>query len=677
VANAYLSARQPPSWLTVGISPPTLPTLSANLAGVRAVSDDFLRAVVGTNQALTPDGWESDIPEALGHPLYLRDLVDGSYELLTPAPVSGSTPYRSNFVGGDEDFSHVLFETPAVLTSNAPPGGQPKLYQWANGTLSLESVLPDGTPVIGSAGPGHNITAPNTLIDNGISRDGSVIFFSSPANSNGLLYRRENGTTVSVNQPENPEDPSMTPGRAVFRGATPDGSRVFFTSAQQLVAVDDNGSEDLYRYTHSVDPSTDPDNLTLLSRDMEPADGLDALVRGMLGASDDGTRAYFVSDRQIVAGAPAPNPAPSPPQPHIYAWDNGTVRFIATMPTNFSQLFDNTEGQRRMRNVSLDGERLLFVSPDPLTGHPNADTSCDLGAGDRCEQIFLYDLSDQQLVCVSCNPAAAASTADSFLRSETSASPLQEGVTRRNLSADGSRAFFETPEPLVPTDTNGKFDVYMWENGQAHLISTGRSTSNSFFFDASLSGGDVFFTTRERLVGWDQDDLRDVYDARIGGGLPEPPNPIPPCSGDECQGPYAGRPSLLVPGSTLGGHGDRTLGARPNFTVRRLSKKQRAKLASGRRVMLRVRVNRAGKLSVATRMRVDGRARVVDRASKRAAKRGVVNVPLRLSKTALRGLAGADRMRVRVVVRFSKVREPKTLTMTLRRSSAGSSGEGR
>ena len=68
-------------------------------------------------------------------------------------------------------------------------------------------------------------------------------------------------------------------------------------------------------------------------------------------------------------------------------------------------------------------------------------------------------------------------------------------------------------------DINGKADVYMWEDGELSLISTGKAARPSKFVDASADGDDVFFTTRERLVGADVDDQVDVYDARVGGGF--------------------------------------------------------------------------------------------------------------------------------------------------------------
>jgi hypothetical protein len=166
-------------------------------------------------------------------------------------------------------------------------------------------------------------------------------------------------------------------------------------------------------------------------------------------------------------------------------------------------------------------------------------------------------------------------------------------VASRNLSSNGGRAFFETTEALVSEDTNGQggcppigtlgtpscIDVYEWEapgiggcdegdpaysalnGGCLYLISTGKSEFPSFFADASLSGDDAFFFTRERLVGQDEDELQDVYDARVGGGLasqnPPPPNP---CEGaDACHEPAPPPPAETTPATpNFVGPGDPT-----------------------------------------------------------------------------------------------------------------------
>ena len=105
--------------------------------------------------------------------------------------------------------------------------------------------------------------------------------------------------------------------------------------------------------------------------------------------------------------------------------------------------------------------------------------------------------------------------------------------------------FFDSVEPLVPADTNGKQDVYEWERyepesktdsctnagesasetceaekGCVYLLSGGTSTDASFLIDASANGDDVFIATRAQLVPQDQNDNVNLFDARVGGVQP-------------------------------------------------------------------------------------------------------------------------------------------------------------
>jgi hypothetical protein len=109
---------------------------------------------------------------------------------------------------------------------------------------------------------------------------------------------------------------------------------------------------------------------------------------------------------------------------------------------------------------------------------------------------------------------------------------------------NGGRLFFNSPDALVPGAVNGLEDVYEYEPGEegscapgekgcVALISSGTSGQESAFVDASASSGDVFFLTSARLVGQDDDNAYDVYDAHIcTASVPCQPVaavPTPPC----------------------------------------------------------------------------------------------------------------------------------------------------
>jgi hypothetical protein len=63
------------------------------------------------------------------------------------------------------------------------------------------------------------------------------------------------------------------------------------------------------------------------------------------------------------------------------------------------------------------------------------------------------------------------------------------------------------------------------EGGCVYLLSSRTSPDPSFYLDNDESGENVFFATKAGLVKGDTDNSYDVYDARVGGGFPEPPPP--------------------------------------------------------------------------------------------------------------------------------------------------------
>jgi hypothetical protein len=119
-------------------------------------------------------------------------------------------------------------------------------------------------------------------------------------------------------------------------------------------------------------------------------------------------------------------------------------------------------------------------------------------------------------------------------------------------AAGGARIFFTSPEALLPGDSDGRPDAYEWEalgtgsctaaapgyvagdHGCLGLLSSGRS-GEAAFVAASADGTDAYLLTAASLLPADADGLGDLYDARAGGGFPEPQAGVQ-CLGDECQG---------------------------------------------------------------------------------------------------------------------------------------------
>jgi len=164
--------------------------------------------------------------------------------------------------------------------------------------------------------------------------------------------------------------------------------------------------------------------------------------------------------------------------------------------------------------------------------------------------------------------------------------------------SDTGRLFFNSFDALVPKDVNGTGDVYEYEPagvgpagaqcgpgsadgseafepqrepapsiidpaGCVALISSGESSRESAFLDASETGGDVFFLTSGKLVPQDFDNALDVYDAHEcttqSPCLPEPASVPAPCNNEaSCKPAPSPQPSVfgLLGSATFSGAGN-------------------------------------------------------------------------------------------------------------------------
>lgn len=473
------------------------------------------------------------------------------------APLGADPRTQPGFAAASADYRHVIFESEESLTSDVPycePLSYSStrstcplhLYEWADGTVRLAGVLPNGTAAVNSqAGGGASVTTSDTRNGNAvytpnvISRDGSRIFFTvrgSGSVTDGALYMRVGNatatpSTIQLNASERtPPDP---PEDARYLTATPDGTRVYFTSPEQLTNASGGG---LYVYDASK-PDSAPDNLTLL---------FDGSIGGVVGVSDDGSYVYFVT---------------SPPSPRLMLWHDGAVHEIATVATEDVTKLSGTGsffGDPKSSRVTPDGRHMTFVSlGGGSLSHSGVGDTCAVDIDLRCTEVYVYDATanggDGALTCVSCRQPASlpAHTDASFLAN------VGHGLTHfgrplnHSLSDDGRFVFFSTGERLVPEDANGTTqDAYEYDTvtHTAHLLSSGApGASPAYFMDASANGHDAFFTTRDRLVGWDVDDQVDLYDARIGGGFPEPPVRVACTTTAGCRGPQAARNEVTPP----------------------------------------------------------------------------------------------------------------------------------
>ena len=533
LASYYLSERGPSGWTTTGISPPggRLHFQNAYMGFSADLSRGVIRWMEDNPQTGTID------PNAQpGMNLYMRDNALGSFQLLNGT--LNQQGLTSGFVWGSRDFGKIGIESLEALTADAPCSGNFTgcAYEWDHGTLRLASILPTGEPTTGAIG--NRGVDGNS--DNAVSDDGARVFFESPGgfDEHRQLYVRENGTSTKLISESERALPGGISDRFIsYQGAeTAHGGRVIFTTESSLVDTDADTTNDLYLYDFSAPAD---ERLTLLSEDHDPALPSGAEVEngnsdenrqstgGVLGRSEDLRRIYFVAKNQILPGQP------SVPGPKLYLWDDTGE---APELTYVAALSPSDDADWRGKNthesltpmkpvrVSRDGRFVAFLSSASL-----------IPADEGQQDIYLYDAVTKSLQCASCRAdASPASGTVGFDSSGTLIVPNNHLL--KNVS-DSGQLFFQTTRGLLPRDSNGKTDVYEYDRGRLRLISPGSGDSGSYFLDASPSGNDVFIVTADRLVGWDVDGQYDAYDARVGGGLPEPPPPPPACEGDACQPP--------------------------------------------------------------------------------------------------------------------------------------------
>ncbi|HET6997151.1 MAG TPA: hypothetical protein VFI03_01050 [Solirubrobacterales bacterium] len=515
--------------------------------------------------------------------LYRREScgAGAKFELVSQIDAGFTPPneYVPKVQGVSANGTSTVFRADGQLNEEASANtGIFQLYLHVVGRpgLRLVSRLPSGSvnETNSAAGTDQGTKADHRQdsIHNAISEDGKRIYWTATGftNGQGTLYLRINadqeqsameggecseagkGCTLPVSG-------LVSSSAAQFWGASQDGSRAIFSVGGKLYEFSYVGGE----------------AKTALIADQSV---------GVAGMSENASRLYFAS-REAIGGEGTAG------EPNLYLYEapasegaEPSYSLVATLAAadvsaDFP-FFDvnpqpsGSTNQGRSTRISPDGEHLAFMSTRSLTDYDNDDAE----TGEPASEVFLYDAESDKVICASCDPSGGQPVGRSFsIKAGTSIRvaariPTWESAfyPSRALSGDGNRLFFESFTPLISRDTNNRTDVYEWEalgtggckedraafssssGGCIYLISSGESSSDSEFVDASTSGNDVFFKTAQSILPQDPG-LVDIYDARVGGGLPVPPPSQPGCEGSACQTP-AVPPSDPGPAS-LGYHG--------------------------------------------------------------------------------------------------------------------------
>ena len=247
-----------------------------------------------------------------------------------------------------------------------------------------------------------------------VSSDGRRVFFSLEGSSCGA---------PDVNQrvwvrdgAAEPEDLSATlctvacgaAAAAYFEGASHDGRRVYFTTAQKLLDGDqddradgDNaGDTDLYVHDSAFAVNNRLQNVTASGN---PGEG--AGVLGVVRVSDDGSYVYFVANGRALAGANARGDVPQVGDNNLYVYHRprsplgaaATIGFVGRV--DLADVDRSSSGAGPRRNLfetqerpvvdTSNGRFLLFLSHSDLTG--------ERLPGDSFQEPYRYDAVSDEL----------------------------------------------------------------------------------------------------------------------------------------------------------------------------------------------------------------------------------------------------------------------------------------
>ncbi len=445
IGNEYQGVRTPGGWQTRSLSGPGA-LYTMQFESLVVFASDLRSSVV----TLTPRDQSDD-----GQGLYVR-AFDGTFTRVGKGPVGNPSDVLQVSYASD-DLSHLVFGGLGSIWAGLEYVGVGDAA-----VVRQVNVDNDGAVVAGGSCP------------SGISGDGRVVVFSSGCP--GRLWARIGGmTTVAVSGSECTRGP-LDPGGACnglspanYAGAARDGSRVFFTTDQQLVNSDTDATTDLYACdmpAGSPAPVGVANPCAALTEVSGGSGG--ARVESVVAVSEDGSRVYFIAqgalaDNPGADGATAVNSAAdcqdtSSCQDNLYVWTkdaahpSGTTRFVTKLDSGGGVVGAQT---------TEDGRYLVFSTTTKLVSSgPGKDD-------DVQADLYRYDAQFETMVRVSTSVTGSGGNGPGF----DVVAPRSSRRSASSMSADGSMVVFETGEALSPEDTDGVADVYLWRDGRVSLVS--------------------------------------------------------------------------------------------------------------------------------------------------------------------------------------------------------------
>lgn len=387
---------------------------------------------------------------------------------ISTGPTGGNDSHDVTFDGVSSDGTKVFFSTAESLVAEDKDKSR-DVYE--RNTTTGETILISGGPA--SCAPCGNREVPATFL--GATADGSKVYFSTEESL--VAGDEDQASDIYVRDPAQPEAALASPGGSApvtFDGASADGNEVVFETADQLAPGDGDAETDIYERNLSAGTT----KLVSLTGTCPAPLSVGECAPIYRATAADGA-VVFQTRAQV-------SPADHDKFQDVYDWSSSTGADL----------------------VSTSGEA------EAGNGEYNAVYAGMAGGGS-----IVYFETDERLAT-----ADAGEQNDVYARSGSSTTLVSQGDATfpaffDRASADGSTVLFSTRQALAAGDSGEKLDVYEREAGGIDLVSPGSPEFDATFAGASSDAATVFYSTAEQVAAADLDSLPDIYE-RAGGGSP-------------------------------------------------------------------------------------------------------------------------------------------------------------
>jgi hypothetical protein len=426
IFNAYYElARSPSGWTVTAIDPPASQFPASLLFAASSVDATTLWATRTVGQPFHV--MDLYIRDGRGNFTKVGSAAPPSAESGPPAgphPLFGS---EYSYAGASADLDHVLFNIESGRLPVRWPGDTtdeegngtghgPALYEYAGVAQTHPNLVgvSDGSTVVEGRNGGLPLPAGTLIsncrtslgsdgsedVDNAVAEDGSAVLFTARGRSqpgcenpavppvNELYVRRNGMQTIPISEPL----------RSECRACNTESKK-----SAEFVGASADGSKGFFISEQELLAGAAGQNLYEYDFDEPPGERLSLIstgaaspeVEGVARVSQDGSHVYFVAGGTLTTGPNAEGREPIAGRHNLYVFartqehPHGHLAFIATLSSEDGE--DWSARDVRPVQSTRDGQFVVFDSVGNLTG---GDTG-------NQPQIFEYDAATEELVRVS------------------------------------------------------------------------------------------------------------------------------------------------------------------------------------------------------------------------------------------------------------------------------------